>query len=90
MPINLLANAINATSVNLTWDEPAMSNGIIRNYTVTVLDDVMDVVQNQTVSNMMSVITQLTPDTLYMFNVTAVTVRSGDPASVTLTTPACK
>ena len=90
MPINLLANAINATSVNLTWDEPAMSNGIIRNYTVTVLDDVMDVVQNQTVSNMMSVITQLTPDTLYMFNVTAVTIRSGDPASETLTTPACK
>ena len=92
MPINLLVEAINATSVNLTWDEPSTSNGMVRNYTITILDDVMNVVQNQTVSNsvMMSVITQLTPNTYYVVNVSAVTVRSGDTASVTFTTPACK
>ena len=92
MPINLLAEVINATSVNLTWDEPLMSNGMIRSYTITILDDVMNVVQNQTALNsvMMSIITQLTPNTGYVVNVSAVTVRSGDAASVTFLTPACK
>ena len=80
----------NSTSVTLTWNTPAMSNGVIRNYTITLLDDNMNNEQNQTVSNLMTVITQLTPNTSYVVNVSAVTVRSGDAASMTFTTPACK
>ena len=90
MPLNLTVTINNSTSVTLTWNTPAMPNGVIRNYTITLLDDNMNTVQNQTVSNLMTVITQLTPNTSYVVNVSAVIVRSGDAASMTFTTPACK
>ena len=90
MPLNLTVTINNSTSVTLTWNTPAMPNGVIRNYTITLLDDDMNNVQNQTVSNLMTVITQLTPNTSYVVNVSAVTVRSGDAASMAFTTPACK
>ena len=86
MPLNLTVTINNSTSVTLTWNTPAMPNGVIRNYAITLLDDV----QIQTVSNLMTVITELTPNTSYVVNVSAVTVRSGDAASMTFTTPACK
>ena len=90
MPLNLMVTINNSTSVTLTWNTPAMPNGVIRNYTITLLDDDMNSVQNQTLSNLMTVITQLTPNTSYVVNVSAVTVRSGDAASTTFTTPAGK
>ena len=90
MPLNLTVTINNSTAVTLTWNTPAMPNGVIRNYTITLLDDNMNSVQTQTVSNLMTVITQLTPNTSYVVNVSAVTVRSGDAASMTFTTPACK
>ena len=90
MSLNLTVTISNSTSVTLTWNTPAMPNGIIRNYTVTILDDDMNSVQSQTVSNLTAVITQLTDNTSYVVNVTAVTVRSGDAASTTFITPACK
>ena len=90
MPLNLTVTINNSTSVTLIWNIPAMPNGVIRNYTITLLNDNMNSVQNQTVSNLMTVITQLTPNTSYVVNVSAVTVRSGDAASMTFTTPACK
>ena len=90
MPLNFTVTINNSTSVTLTWNTPAMPNGVIRNYTITLLDDDMNSVQNQTLLNLMTVIAQLTPDTSYVVNVSAVTVRSGDAASITFTTPACK
>ena len=90
MPVNLTVTINNSTSVTLTWNAPAMPNGIIQNYAITILDDNMNSVQNQTVSNLMAVITELTHNTSYMVNVSAVTVRSGDAASMTFITPACK
>ena len=90
MPLNLTVTINNSTSVTLTWNTPAMPNGVIRNYTITLLDDNMNSIQNQTVSNLMTVIIQLTPNTSYVVDVSAVTVRSGDAASMTFTTPACK
>ena len=90
MPLNLTVTINNSTAVTLIWNTPAMPNGVIRNYTITLLDDNMNSVQNQTVSNLMTVITQLTPNTSYVVNVSAVTVRSGDAAVMTFTTPACK
>ena len=76
--------------MTLTWNTPAMPNGIIRHYMIAVVDDNMNSVQNQTVSNLMTVIMQLTPNTSYVVNVSAITVRSGDAASMTFTTPSCK
>ena len=67
-----------------------MPNGLIQRYMIAILDDNMNSVQNQTVPNLMTVITQLTPNTSYVVNVSAVTVRSGDTASMTFITPACK
>ena len=90
MPLNLTVTINNSTSVILTWNIPAMPNGVIQNYTITLLDDNMNIVQNQTVSNLMTVIMELTPNTSYVVNVSAVTVISGDAASMTFTTPACK
>ena len=90
MPVNLTVAINNSTSVTLTWNTPVMPNGIIRNYTITILDDNMNSIQSQTVSNLMALITQLTHNTSYVVNVSAVTVRSGDAASMTFTTPACK
>ena len=90
MPLNLMVTINNSTSVTLTWNTPAMPNGIIRHYILTLLDDNMNSVQNQTVSNLMTVITQLTPNTSYVVNVSAVTVSSGEATSMTFTTPPCK
>ena len=90
MPLNLTVTINNSTSVTLTWNTPAMPNGVIRNYTIILLDDNMNSIQTQTVSNLMTVITQLTPHTSYVVNISAVTVRSGDAASMTFTTLACK
>ena len=90
MPLNLTVTINNSTSVTLTWNTPAMPNGVIHNYTITLLDDNMNNEQNKTVSNLMTVITQLTPNTSYVVNVSAVTVRSGDTSSMKFTTPACK
>lgn len=64
-----------------------MANGIIRNYTITILDGNMNSVQSQTVLNLSAVITQLTPNTNYIANVSGFTVRLGDAASETFTTP---
>ena len=92
MPLNLTVTLNNSTSVTLMWDMPAMNNGIIRNYTITILDSNMNsTVQNQTVSVVSRyVVTQLTPNTNYVCNVRAVTVRSGDAALSSFTTPACE
>ena len=92
MPLNLTVTLNNSTSVTLMWDMPATHNGIIRNYTITILDGNMNsTVQNQTVSVVSRyVVTQLTPNTDYVVNVSAVTVRSGDAASSSFTTPACE
>ena len=94
MPRNLTVTINNSTFVTLTWEPPAMLNGIIRNYTIIILDGNMNnTVQSQTLtdlSDLTYVITQLTHDTSYVVNVSGVTVRTGGAASETFTTPACK
>ena len=93
MPRNLTVTINNSTSVTLTWEPPAVPNGIIRNYTIIILDDNMNTVQSQTLtdlSNLTYVITQLTHNTNYVVNVSGVTVRIGAAASETFTTSDCK
>ena len=92
MPVNLMAIINNSTSVTLTWNEPEVPNGNIQDYTISIFDDNMNSVQNLTViSNLLlvAVITNLTPNTSYVVNINAVTVRPGETASTTFTTPAC-
>ena len=90
MPLNLMVTINNSATVTLSWDEPEMANGIIRNYIINVLDDDMSSVLNVTVSNLTFVIMDLTPNTDYIVNISAVTIRSGDVTSITFTTPTCK
>jgi len=80
----------NSTTVTLSWDEPEMVNGIIRNYIINVLDDDMSSIVNVTVSNLSFVIMDLTPNTNYVVNISAVTVIPGDVASIRFTTATCK
>ena len=93
MPRNLTVTINNSTSVTLRWETPAMRNGIIRNYTITILDDNMNAVQSQALTDLTDltyVITQLTHNTSYTVNVSGVTVGTGAAALETFTTPACK
>jgi len=93
MPRNLTITINNSTSVTVTWDIPAMANGIIRNYIIIVLnDDKNETLFNETVLNstFRYVVVQLTHSTGYVVDVSAVTIRSGDAASTDFTTPACK
>ena len=93
MPCNLTVVINNSTSVTLTWEPPAMPNGIIQNYTITILDDNMNTVQSQAftdLSDLTYVITQLTHNSNYVVNVSGVTIRTGAAASASFTTPACK
>lgn len=93
MPRNLTVTINNSTSVTLMWKQPAMPNGNIRNYTITILDDNMNTVQRQTLTDLTDltyVITELTHNTSYTVNVSGVTVGTGAAASKTFTTPACK
>ena len=93
MPHNLTITINNSTSVTVTWNIPEMANGIIRNYTIIVLNDnTNETVFNETVSNLTFryVVVQLTHNTDYVVDVSAVTIRSGDATSTDFTTPPCK
>ena len=79
--------------MTLTWEPPAMPNGIIQHYIITILDDNMNTLQSQALtdlSDLTYVITQLTHNTNYVVNVSGVTVRTGAAASESFTTPDCK
>lgn len=92
-PLNIAVTSVNATAVNVTWDEPAMLNGIIRNYTVSVYrtDNTLVFTTSPAVVTALHVmIFDLTHDTMYVFNVSAVTIEEGDPGSITFRTRPCK
>jgi len=85
--------SVNATAVNVTWDEPDMPNGIIRNYTISVFTSDNSLVLSTSpavVTALHVMIFGLTHDTMYVFNVSAVTIVAGDPGSATFTTRPCK
>ena len=86
----MMASPINATAVNFTWEEPAVHNGIIRRYIVSIRNSNGDVVMAVNVSTLTVKIFGLTPNTNYTVNISAVTVEPGDAASISFTTPSCK
>jgi len=93
LPLNITILPINATTVTVIWEEPEVSNGVIRNYLVTIYitnDDVITVINHTDVSLLTVNIYGLTPNTNYIVNISAVTVEPGDVASMSFTTPSCK
>ena len=75
------------------WEEPEVSNGIIRNYLVSIYintDDVLTAINHTDVSMLTVNIYGLTPNTMYTVNISAVTVEPGEVVPVSFTTPSCK
>jgi len=84
---------VNATAVNMTWEEPVFQNGIIRSYLVIIYistDDVLTAINHTNVSLLTVNIYGLTHNTSYIVNISAVTVEPGDAVSISFTTPSCK
>ena len=93
IPRNIAVSSINATAVNLTWEIPAIPNGIIRSYTITILttfNDLVVILSHTDISALTTTIYGLTYNTSYIVNISAVTVEPGDAASMSFTTPSCK
>ena len=94
-PINITVSSINATAVDVTWEKPAIHNGIIRRYTIMILFGLDEVVQIFTINHtenlvLTTTIYGLTPNANYTVNISAVTVEPGDAASLSFITPSCK
>ena len=90
---NVTVISVNATAVDITWSEPALANGIIRNYTVQVFTSDNTLLLETyplDIADLTVTIFGLTHNTYYTFNVSAVTVTMGDPGSVSFITRPCK
>jgi len=72
------------------WDEPAMTNGIIKNYMITRPDNPVITISHNDIINLMITFFGLTPNTNYTVSIGAVTVELGDVVSISFTTPSCK
>ena len=89
-PRNIIVSPINATAVEVIWDEPSMPNGIIRRYIITSpFSPAITTSHNDSLSLIVTFY-ELTPSTNYTVNISAVTVEPGDVASLSFTTPSCK
>jgi len=88
MPINVIISTINATAISVRWDEPAVPNGIIQYYIISISSVIF---RNHTnLLNLTVEFNGLTPNTNYTFNISAITVEPGNAASLSFTTPSCK
>ena len=88
MPLNVALSPINATAISVRWDKPAVPNGIIRYYMISILNIIF--LNHTNLLNFTVDIYGLTPNTYYTVNISAVTVEPGNAASISLTTPSCK
>ena len=92
-PRDITVMSINATAVNITWSEPAMTNGIVRNYTIIVLTSdhhVVRMTHSMDITDLTIMIVGLTHNTDYIVNISAWTVRQGEHGSLSFTTNTCK
>jgi len=91
-PINISVSSVNATAIIVTWEEPAVHNGIIRSYTIVILLNGNPVItlSHTDISALTTTIYGLTHNTSYIVNISAVTVEPGDAASMSFTTLSCK
>ena len=73
-PENVLASVINSTTVEVTWDPPSITNGILRYYTVVYgSSDDMEMMEVNS-SDVTVLVSGLDPFTSYTFYVLAVTI----------------
>jgi len=80
---------VNATAVNIAWIEPAITNGIIRNYRITISTSdsrLVLVTNHMDVTQLSAIVDGLNHNTDYVVNITAVTVRSGESEMAMFTT----
>ena len=79
-PENVLASVINSTTVEVTWDPPSITNGILRYYTVVYgsSDDMEMMGVNS--SDVTVLVSGLDPFTNYAFYVLAVTITPSEPS----------
>ena len=93
-PINVIVSSVNATAVNVAWEEPVVHNGIIRSYIIVIVIDnnaiILTVISHNDTAVLRTTIYGLTHNTNYIVNISAVTVEPGDAASLSFTTPSCK
>jgi len=87
LPQNVGASAINSTTVEVTWDPPNITNGILRYYTVVYgSSDDMEMMEVNS-SNVTVLVSGLDPFTNYTFYVLAVTIAPSQPSdNVTVVT----
>lgn len=73
-PLNFNATTINSTAVQVRWDRPAITNGIIRYYTVRYgLENSTERMELNS-TDVATVVSGLNPFTSYVFYVLAFTV----------------
>ena len=92
-PINIIVSSVNATAVNVAWEEPVVHNGIIRSYIIVIVignNTILTVISHNDTAVLRTTIYGLTHNTNYIVNISAVTVEPGDAASLSFTTPSCK
>ena len=83
-PENVSASVVNSTTVEITWDPPNITNGILRYYTVVYgSNDDMEMMEVNS-SDVAVLVSGLDPFTNYTFYVLAVTVL-GNEASDNVT-----
>ena len=86
-PLNVNATTINSTTIQISWDQPGITNGIIRYYIVVYRLNDSSQTTKQNSTDEMIVVTDLDPFNKYVFYVLAFTVESSDPSdSVTAMT----
>ena len=79
-PENVGATVVNSTTVEVTWDPPSITNGILRYYTVVYgSSDDMEMMKVNS-SDVTMLVSGLDPFTNYAFYVLAVTVTPSEPS----------
>ena len=80
-PENIAASVVNSTTVEVTWDPPSITNGILRYYTVVYgSSDDMEMMEVNS-SDVTVLVSGLDPFTNYTFYVLAVTVLPSEPSN---------
>ena len=80
-PQNVRNLSFNSTTVEVTWDPPSITNGILRYYTVVYgSSDDMEMMEVNS-SDVTVLVSGLDPFTNYTFYVLAVTVAQSEPSN---------
>ena len=79
-PLNVNATTVNSTAIQISWDQPDITNGVIRYYTVVYRLNDSSLATELNSTDTMIVVADLDPFNNYVFYVLAFTVASSDPS----------